>query len=413
MSRRVVVTGLGAVTPIGNTVPEFWNALLAGKSGIGRVTHFDVSAFTSQMAGEVRGFEPSKFFSNPKDSRRAERFVQLAMAATKEAWQDAGLNSATVNPERVGTFIGSGIGGLKVMEDQMAIYLEKGPSRLSPFMIPMMISNIAAGMISMELNMQGPCFCLVSACASACHSVGEAWQTIRADNADIIACGGSEAAITPLGLGGFCAMRAVSTRNDQPEKACRPFDVDRDGFILGEGAGTLILEEYEHAKKRNAPIYGEITGYGASADAYHLTSPAPGGAGAARAMKVALKHSGLAPEQVSYINAHATSTPQGDIAETQAIKSTFGDSAKHIPISATKSMIGHLLGAAGAAALIACFKSLQTGNIHPTINLEKPDPECDLDYVPNTARQAKVDNFVCNSFGFGGQNACIIGKKIA
>lgn len=413
MHRRVVVTGLGAITPIGNTVPEYWESLLAGKNGIGPVTHFDVSAFDSRIAGEVKNFNPAPFFSNPKDSRRAERFIQFAMAAVKEAWKDSGLDGVTLNPERGGVVVSSGIGGIKTMEDQMHIYLEKGPSRLSPFMIPMMISNIAAGMIAMELNLQGPNFSVVSACASACHSVGEAWEIIRSGETDIMVCGGTEAAITPLGLGGFCAMRAVSTQNDHPETACRPFDADRTGFILGEGSAILILEDYEHATKRNAHIYGEVVGYGASADAYHLTSPAPGGAGAARAMRAALRKAEITPDQIDYINAHATSTPQGDIAETQAIKTAMGDRAKKIPISATKSMIGHLLGAAGAAALVACFKTLQTGNIHATVNLDKPDPECDLDYVPHTARQAKVDTFLCNSFGFGGQNACIVGKKLA
>lgn len=407
------MTGIGVITPLGNTLSELWDGLTTGKSGVGLIAAFDTTEYDTKIAAEVKNFEPSKYFNNPKDGRRADRYMQFAMAAAKEACLDAQLPTNSLNPERIGVLVGSGIGGLKVLEDQQKILLAKGPGRLSPFTIPMMICNIASGMISIEYGFQGPNFAIVSACATANHTIGEGWRLIKDDEADCMLVGGSEAAIVPLGVGGFSAMKAISTRNNEPEKASRPFDLERDGFVMGEGAGILVLEEYEHAKKRDAKIYGEIIGYGATADAYHLTAPAPGGAGAARAMKLALQRAQLSPEKVDYINAHGTSTPPGDIAETQAIKTIFGDYAYKMCISSTKSMVGHLLGAAGAVEMATCLKSIETGVIHPTINLEKPDPECDLDYVPNKAREKKVDVVLSNSFGFGGHNACIVARKLA
>lgn len=411
-NRRVVVTGIGVITPVGQSLSEYWDSLIAGKNGIGPITAFDASAYDNRIAAEVKNFEPAKYFKNPKDARRADRFVQFGMAAAKEACADAEISADTTDPERVGVLVGSGIGGLQVLEDQHKILLAKGPARVSPFMIPMMITNICAGMIAMEFGFQGINFGIVSACATSNHSIGEGWRMIMNDEADCVLTGGTESAIVPLAVSGFAGMKATSTRNDDPAHASRPFDADRDGFIMGEGSGVLVLEEYEHAKKRGSKIYGEIIGYGATADAYHLTSPAPQGAGAARAMKLALKHSKISPEKVDYINAHGTSTPTGDIAETQAIKTVFNEHAKKLWISSTKSMVGHLLGAAGAIEMAACLKTLQTGIVHPTINLEKPDPECDLDYVPNTARKKDINVLMSNSFGFGGHNACIVARKL-
>lgn len=410
--RRVVVTGLGAVTPIGNSVPAFWASAVAGKSGVGTITSFDVSQFSSKIAGEVKHFDPALSFNNPKDVRRTDRYTQLAVAAAREAYLHAGLKDASLNLERAGVLIGSGIGGIHTLEEQHAILQTRGPGRVSPFMIPMMISNLASGIVSMEYGFQGPNFAIVTACATATQSIGEGWRIIRDDEADVVLAGGSEAAVSSLSLGGFAAMRAVSTRNDAPEKASRPFDRDRDGFVLGEGAGVIVIEEYEHARKRGANILGEIIGYGATADAYHITSPAPEGAGAARAMKRALARAGLNASDVDYVNAHGTSTPQGDICETQAIKAVFGEAAKKVWVSSTKSMIGHLLGAAGGVETIACVKTLETGVVHPTINLENPDDQCDLDYVPHTARERDVRVIMNNSFGFGGHNACLIARKL-
>lgn len=413
MHRRVVVTGMGAVTPVGNTVSEFWNSLVSGKSGVSLTQAFDTTGYDCKISAEVKNFDATSSFKNPKDCRRADRCIQLAIAAAKQSYDHASLATASVSPERIGVIVGSGIGGLKILEDQHSILMTKGPSRVSPFMIPMMISNITAGMIAMEFGFQGINFSVTSACATSNHAIGEAWKTIRFDEADIMVCGGTEAAVTPLGLSGFAAMKALSTRNNAPEKASRPFDVGRDGFVLGEGAGILVLEEYEHARKRGVPIYGEILGYGATADAYHLTSPAPHGAGAARAMKLALSHAKISADEVDYINAHGTSTPQGDIAETEAIKSVLSNHASKVMVSSTKSMIGHLLGAAGAVEMVACLQTLNTGVVHPTINLEQPDIECTLDYVPNTARQASIRTAMSNSFGFGGHNACVIARKLA
>lgn len=411
-TRRVVITGMGAVTPIGNDVPTFWSNLIAGKSGIGHVTAFDTTTYDCKIGGEVKNFDPSIHFSNPKDARRADRYTHMAMASAKEAYAQSALAQSSYDPTRAGVIYGSGIGGLKSLSDQHEILLQKGPGRISPFMIPMMISNIASGIIAMEIQFSGPNYAVVTACATGAQCIGEAWRLIRDDEADIILAGGSEAAVVPLGLGGFAAMRALSLRNDAPEKASRPFDKDRDGFVLAEGAGALILEEYEHARRRGANILAEITGYGLSADAYHMTSPDPEGRGAARAMKNALRHARLNPEDLGYINAHGTSTPQGDICETLAIKAILGEYARKVPISSTKSMTGHTLGAAGAIELIACVQAIRTSTLPPTINLDNPDPECDLDYIPNTARSATITTAMSNSFGFGGHNAAIIVQKI-
>jgi 3-oxoacyl-[acyl-carrier-protein] synthase II len=411
-SRRVVITGMGAITPLGNDVPTFWSHLVAGKSGIGTVTAFDTTAYDCKIGGEVRDFDPTKHFNNPKDARRADRYTHMAMAAAKEAYAQAGLANSSFDPTRAGVIYGSGIGGLKSLSDQHENLLQKGPGRISPFMIPMMISNIASGIIAMELQFSGPNYAVVTACATAAQCIGEAWRLIRDNEADLILAGGSEAAIVPLGLGGFAAMRALSLRNDEPEKASRPFDKDRDGFVLAEGAGAVMIEEYEHARRRGAAILAEITGYGLSADAYHMTAPDPEGRGAARAMKNALRHAQLNPEAIGYINAHGTSTPQGDFCETLAIKSIFGDHARKVPISSTKSMTGHTLGAAGAIELIACVQAIRTGVLPPTINLDNPDPECDLDYIPHTARQVPITAAMSNSFGFGGHNAALIVQKI-
>ncbi|QDQ41835.1 beta-ketoacyl-ACP synthase II [Methylacidiphilum kamchatkense] len=409
--RRVIISGMGLVSPNGNSVQEFWTSLINGKSGIGVITAFDTQAFDCKFGGEVRNFNPSNYFKNPKDARRADRFVQFAMAAAKEAIESSGIDFDREDPTRIGVIVSSGIGGLKTLEDQHTILLTKGPSRCSPLMIPMMISNMASGMIAIEYNLKGPNFSIVTACASAAHSIGEAFRMIQVSDADIIVAGGSEASIVPLGVAGFSNMKALSLRNNEPQKASRPFDRHRDGFVLSEGAGVVVLEELEHAKKRNAPIYAEIIGYGLSADAHHITAPDPSGEGATRAMEMAMKKASLNPQDIDYINAHATSTIPGDICETMAIKKAFGKHAYSIPISSTKSMTGHLLGAAGAVELIACIKTIQEGVIPPTINLEEPDPLCDLDYVPNVARRQKVNIAMNNSFGFGGHNASLIIKR--
>ncbi|MBX7158353.1 MAG: beta-ketoacyl-ACP synthase II [Verrucomicrobiae bacterium] len=411
--RRVVVTGLGAVTPLGNTVPEFWSALAQGKSGIDKIQAFDVSAYDCQIAGEIKGFNPVTAFKNPKEVKRTDRYTQVAMAAAKEAVQEAGLLSGNLNLDRIGVLVGSGIGGLGTLEAQHTVLMQKGPGRLSPFLIPMLISNIASGLISMEYGFRGPNFAVVTACATSGQSVGEAWRVIRDDDADVIVAGGSESTICPMAVGGFGAMRALSTRNDEPQRASRPFDKARDGFVMAEGAGVMVLEELEHAKRRGAKIYGEIIGYGQSADAHHMTAPSPEGAGAALAMQNALKRAQINPEAVDYINAHGTSTPQGDVCETMAVKKVFGAHAKKVMVSSTKSMTGHLLGAAGAVELAICVKAIETGIIPPTINLDDPDPECDLDYVPHKAREAKIDVAMSNSFGFGGHNCSLIVKRYA
>src|SRR6266404_5143999 len=409
--RRVVVTGLGVVTPLGNELDTFWNSLLAGGCGVDKIASFDPSQFATQVAAEVKDFDPAPAFPSPKEIRRTDRFSQFGVYAGWQALLDSGLDLDRVNRDEVGVFFGSGIGGLETTAEQHTVLLERGPDRLSPFMIPMLILNMASGLFSMYYKLRGPNFATCSACATSNHAIGEAWRTIKMGDAQIIFAGGSEATIVPIGIGGFCAMRAMSTRNEDPQRASRPFDKERDGFVMGEGSGVLVLEEYEHAKARGARIYAEFAGYGNTADAHHLTAPSPGGEGAARCMRAALRNAGLNPEDISYINAHGTSTPQGDIAETQAIKTVFGDHARTLAVSSTKGATGHMLGAAGAVEMIVCAKALQTDTVPPTINYEVPDPECDLDYVPNAARQIKVSAIVNNSFGFGGHNASILGKK--
>ncbi|HTB83945.1 MAG TPA: beta-ketoacyl-ACP synthase II [Candidatus Sulfotelmatobacter sp.] len=411
LDRRVVVTGMGVVTPLGNDVETFWKNLIGGQCGINQITAFDASPFDTKIAGEVKNFDPTAAFPSAKDVRRADRYSQFAVYAAWAALRDSGLELAKENTDEFGVFIGSGIGGLQTTSDQLKVLNERGPGRVSPFTIPMLISNMASGLVSMYFNLRGPNFATCSACATANHAIGEAWRTIKAGDAQVMFAGGSEAAVIPIGIAGFCAMKAMSTRNDDPQTASRPFDKDRDGFVMGEGAGVLVLEELEHAKKRGAHIYCELSGYGNTADAHHLTAPSPGGEGAARSMKMALRTSGLNPTDISYINAHGTSTPQGDIAETQAIKSVFGDHVKKMAVSSTKGATGHMLGAAGAVETAVCVLAIKHGVVPPTINLQNPDPECDLDYVPNTARQMPVNAIVNNSFGFGGHNSTIAAKK--
>jgi 3-oxoacyl-[acyl-carrier-protein] synthase II len=407
--RRVVITGLGALTPLGNDVETFWQNLKDGVSGIHKIEAFDTAAYDCKIGGEVRGFDPKAFFKNPKDVRRADRFAHLALAAAKMALEDSGIDVEKLSRrDRFGVIVSSGIGGLKTLQDQLTILLTKGPSRTSPFTIPMLISNMASGLISMEYDLRGPNMCIVTACATSNNAIGESWRTIKFGDADIFLAGGSEAGIVAIGLAGFSAMKALSTRNDEPERASRPFDRDRDGFVIGEGAGIVVVEELEHAKARGAKIYCELTGYGLSADAYHMTAPPPGGEGAARAMQLALEHARVSPDQVDYINAHATSTDIGDLCETRAIKEVFGEQAYKVSISSTKSMTGHLLGGAGGIEMAACALAIRDSVIPPTINLENPGKECDLDYTPNVAREKKVRVALNNSFGFGGHNATLV-----
>lgn len=403
---------MGIQTPLGGDLETFWNNLSNGVSGIKRVTLFDVTNYDCQIGGEVAGFEPAKWFKVPKDARRADRYTQLAMAAAKLAMADAGMEGAPGNPERFGVVVGSGIGGLESLSQQHEVLMTKGPSRISPFMIPMMISNMASGLISMEYGLQGPNYAPVSACATSAHAIGEAWRMIREGDADLFLAGGSEAAIVPLGIGGFGAMKALSTRNHEPEKASRPFDKGRDGFVMGEGAGVLVLEEYEHAKKRGAKIYGEVIGYGLTADAYHMTSPLPDGEGAQRCMRMAMAKAGLNPTDIDYINAHGTSTPVGDICETRAVKAVFGEHAKKLSVSSSKSMTGHLLGAAGVVESVVCTLAIQKGVVPPTINLDNPDDECDLDFTAHTAKERPIRVALNNSFGFGGHNATLALRAI-
>jgi len=409
--RRVVVTGLGVVSPLGHDIETFWSRLLAGDCGIDKITAFDTTGFDTQIAAEVKNFDPTPAFPSPKEIRRTDRFSQFGVYAGWKALVDSGLDLNSANRDGIGVFFGSGIGGLQTTAEQHKILLDRGPGRLSPFMIPMLILNIASGLFSMYYKLRGPNFATCSACATSSHAIGEAWRTLKMGDAEIIFAGGAEATIVPIGIGGFCAMRAMSTRNDDPKHASRPFDQERDGFVMGEGAGVLVLEELEHAKKRGAKIYCEIVGYGNTADANHMTAPAPEGEGAARCMRMALRNAQLKTEDIAYINAHGTSTPQGDIAETQAIKAVFGQHAGKLAVSSTKGATGHMLGAAGAVEMAICAKAIETDTVPPTINYEKPDPECDLDYVPNTARQLKVNAVVNNSFGFGGHNASIAAKK--
>ena len=409
--RRVVITGLGAVTPLGHQVETVWQNLLAGKCGINRIARFDPSKFDCQIAAEVKDFDPVSAFPTPKEIRRTDRFSQFGVYAAVQALRDSGLDLNTVNRDEVGVFIGSGIGGLQTVSEQCQVLLERGPTRLSAFMIPMLISNMASGLFSMYYKLRGPNFATCSACATSNHALGEAWRTIKMGDAQVIFAGGAEATIVPIGIGGFCAMRALSTRNDDPAHASRPFDRERDGFVMGEGAGVIVLEELEHAKKRGARIYCEVAGYGNTADANHVTAPSPEGEGAARCMKMALRNAELSLDKIDYINAHGTSTPLGDIAETQAVKAVFGPHARKLVVNSTKGATGHMLGAAGAVEMIVCTKVLETGKVPPTINYSVPDPECDLDYVPNTAREMKVEAVLNNSFGFGGHNASILARK--
>lgn len=409
--RRVVVTGIGVISPVGNDLPTFWESLTTGRSGIQRYEAFDSDAFECKIAGEVHGFEPAKHFKNPKSAKRTDRFTQFAVAASNFALADSGIDLEKIDRNRFGVMLGSGIGGLRSMEEESKRLFERGPTRVSPFTIAMMISNMASGIVSMEFNLGGPNMCIVTACATANNSLGEAWRIIKFGDADAFLAGGCEATITPLGLSGFAAMKALSLRNDEPTEACRPFDRDRDGFIMGEGAGIMVIEELEHAKRRGATIYCELAGYGCTADAYHMTAPLPDGEGASRAMKIAMDHAKVNPTDIDYINAHATSTPLGDVCETKAIKLALGDHAYKTQVSSTKSMTGHLLGAAGGVELAASALAIKHGVIPPTTNLENPDPECDLDNVPNTARESKVKVAMSNSFGFGGHNATLIVKE--
>ncbi|NIM03635.1 beta-ketoacyl-ACP synthase II [bacterium] len=410
MDRRVVITGYGVVSPIGIGIDDFWNSLISGKSGITKVSSFDASQFSTKICAEVKDFEPEKYIDKKK-IRKMDRFSQLAFAAAKMAMENAKLDMQKEDPFRVGVIVGSGIGGLSTVAAEHRVLLEKGPRRVSPFMIPMLITNIAAGEIAIAYNIQGPNYSLSSACATSNHTVGDALRLIRYGDADVIIAGGSEAAVTPLGLAGFCSAKALSTRNDDPEHASRPFDKERDGFVMGEGAGIVILEALQHALSRGATIRAELIGYGATDDAYHVTAPSPDGQSAARAMSNALADGGVKPEEVDYINAHGTSTPLNDKTETLAIKKVFGDYAYKIPISSNKSMIGHLLGAAGVVELIATILSIEREMIPPTINYEFPDPDCDLDYVPNKARPKKINVALSNSLGFGGHNATLVVKK--
>jgi 3-oxoacyl-[acyl-carrier-protein] synthase II len=409
--RRVVVTGLGVVTPLGHQLDTFWNNLVSGKCGIDKITAFDTEKYDTKIAGEVRNFDPAPAFPSPKEIRRTDRYSQFGVYAGWAALKDSGLDLEKIDRDEAGVIIGSGIGGLATTTEQHKILIERGPGRMSPFTIPMLIGNMASGLFSMYYNLRGPNYATCSACATANHAIGEAWRTIKMDDAKIMFAGGAEATIIPIGIGGFCAMRAMSTRNDDPQHASRPFDKDRDGFVMGEGAGILVLEELEHAKKRGARIYCEIVGYGNTADAHHLTAPAPDGEGAARCMKLALRQAGLNTTDISYINAHGTSTPQGDACETQAVKTVFGDFARKVAVSSTKGATGHMLGAAGAVEMSICALAIKHGVVPPTINYTTPDPECDLDYVPNTAREMSVNAVVNNSFGFGGHNSTIVAKK--
>ena len=410
--RRVVITGIGVVSPVGNNKEDFWKSILAGKSGIRRIQSMDTEKYDCKIAGEVVDFDPAPFFNNHKEARRADRYFQLAMAAAKMAAKDSGLNPDALDPHRVGVMIGSGIGGLRTLEQNHEELIAAGPRRISPFLIPAMISNLAPGNIAIKFNLQGVNYTITSACTSGTHAVGEAFRMISGGLQDVVVTGGAEAAITPLGLGGFGRMRALSTRNDEPERASRPFDKDRDGFVIGEGSGILVLEELESAKKRGAKIYAEVVGYGFSCDAYHITAPPENGAGAVACMRQAIEHSKLSLSQVRYINAHGTSTPINDPAESRAIRQVYGaDADKGLMVSSTKSMTGHSLGAAGGLEAIFCTMSVHTSVIPPTINLENPDEGCDLDYVPNTAREVPVEAAMSNSFGFGGTNASVIVRR--
>lgn len=411
--RRIVITGMGAVSPLGNSAAETWAAMKEGRSGISRIESLDTTSFPVHIAGEVKNFDPTPYFKqDPKAVRRCDRFELLAMGAATMAMEDAGLDPEKLDKNRVGVMIGSGIGGLGIHSANCETLVKTGPRRVSPFCIPYMITNMASGMLSMEYGFGGPNMSISTACATSNHCIGEAWRIMKFGDADVMICGGAEATVLPIGITGFANMKALSTRNDDPATSSRPYDIDRDGFVMSEGAGIMVLETLEHAQARGARILAELVGYGLSADAYHLTSPMPEGEGASRCMQMALDHAGLKPEDVDYINTHGTSTPLGDICETKAIKRTFGDYAKNgLVVSSTKSMTGHLLGAAGGIELLACVMAIQDNFVPPTINVFNQDPECDLDVCPNVGRSMKVDVALSNSFGFGGHNASLIVKR--
>jgi 3-oxoacyl-[acyl-carrier-protein] synthase II len=407
---RVVVTGLGAVAPNGIGTQAFWENLISGVSGIAPITRFDASKHDTQIAGEVKGFDPLQWIEK-KEARKMDLFIHFAVAASQMAYDDSGLKVTDDNRERIGVFVGTGMGGIPALEESHRILMEKGPGRISAFFIPSIITNLASGQISMRFGMKGPNSCVCTACATGNHAIGDSFRIIQRGEADVMLAGGSEAVITPLTIGGFCSMKALSTRNQEPTRASRPFDKDRDGFVMGEGAGLMVLESLEHAQRRGAKIYAELVGYGMSADAYHITQPAPEGEGAVRSMRLALKDGGVSPSLVDYINAHGTSTPAGDLNETLAIKTVFGDHARSLAVSSTKSMTGHLLGAAGGIESVITVLAIVRGVLPPTINYDTPDPECDLDYVPNTARRKDVRCAMTNSFGFGGTNATLVFKR--
>ena len=402
---------MGVVSPLGEGIDSFWENLLAGQCGIDSITAFDTDGFSCTIAGEVRDFDPTPAFPSPKEVRRTDRFTQFGIHAGWQALNDSGLDLDQANRDRVGAMIGSGIGGLATLETQHKNLLDRGPGRISPFFIPMMILNMASGMLSLYQGLRGPNVATCSACATANHAIGEAWRTLVMGDADVMVAGGTESAVQPTAMGGFAAMKALSTRNDDPKHSSRPFDAERDGFVMGEGAGVLVLETLQHATARGARIYCELAGYGNTADAHHMSAPAPEGEGGARAMRMALDSGGLNPDDISYINAHGTSTPQGDVCETQAIKSVFSEHARRLAVSSTKGATGHMLGAAGGVEMAVCCKALETGTVPPTINYENSDPNCDLDYVPNEAREIEVNAIANNSFGFGGHNACLVAKK--
>jgi 3-oxoacyl-[acyl-carrier-protein] synthase II len=407
MTRRAVITGMGTVNPLSSNLSTYWQGLLAGRSGVSLIEQMDTTAFKVHFGGEVKNFQPEAHF-DARSAKRMDRYAQFAMVATIAAVKDSGIDFAKLDPYRSGCILGSGIGGLNEFEDQHDRFREGGPGRISPFVIPKMMGNAAPGNISIHFGLCGPCTAVATACASAANAIADAYHTIQRNEADVMITGGCESTITNMGLGGFISARALSSRNDDPQRASRPFDKDRDGFVLAEGAGVLVLEEYEHAKKRGAPIYAELLSVASTADAHNITAPHPEGAGASRAMKDALRYARLNPSDIAYVNAHGTSTELGDAAETKAIKIAFGEHAKKLAISSTKSMIGHLLGASGGVELIATVLSIKHSVVHPTINLDTPDPECDLDYVPKTAREMKVRYAISNSFGFGGHNACVV-----
>ncbi len=409
--KQVVITGMGALTPIGPDVKTYWNSLKEGESGIGKITRFDVSEYSSQIAAELKNFDPEDFGISKKKRRRTDDFIIYSLVAAVESIKNSGLNMGKEDPYRCGTIIGSGIGGLNTIEKDHTKLLKKGARRVSPFLIPSMIIDMAAGEIAIKYGLKGPNYGVVSACASSAHAIENSMRMIQAGDVDVVVTGGAENSLSPLGLAGFCSLRALSTRNDDPQSASRPFDAARDGFVIGEGAGIIVLEELEHAKKRGAKIYAELVGHGATADAYHITAPQPDGKSGTAAMKTALIDSGLNPEDIDYINAHGTSTLLNDKIETKVIKNVFGTNSEKLPVSSTKSMTGHLLGAAGAVELIACVKTINDGVVHPTINYENPDPECDLDYVPNEARDMEVNAALSNSLGFGGHNVSLVVKK--